>query len=424
VLFPELRPSDRWRRQGRGLLLEGLERQVFPDGGYVQHSANYHRLALGLAVWSARLAELNGEPLPPSTLTVIGRMARALAVQADPESGGTPAFGPDDGSDVLPLASAERGDVRPIVAAASRLALGETWYPPGPWDEASSWLGLGPGVRRDPPHDDDLMDAGLHYLRGAEARAGLRCVRFHERPGHSDQLHVDLSYRGRPLVLDPGSYLYNGPPPWDDGLATAFVHNAPIIDGREAMRRAGRFLWVDRAQGTFESRSRHDGVQQMRASHDGYRRIGVHLIRTVSQVEEGAWLVSDVARAPDATAHRLTVGWNLPDQAWEWLPGELRLAGADGGPWIGWDAPSAGSVRAGLVRAGRWVAGEQIDGPSDVWGWASPRYATIEPCLRLVLEITGNSPLCMRTRVAPSGRWPDRLLRIWDAPDAAGAAAP
>jgi hypothetical protein len=118
VLFPELRDSDRWRRTGYGLLEHGFARQVFSDGGYVQHSANYQRLALALGVWSARLAEVNGEPFPKDTLAAIVRLARSLAAQSD-RKGRTSAFGPDDGSNPLPLSSTEAGDARPVVAAAT-----------------------------------------------------------------------------------------------------------------------------------------------------------------------------------------------------------------------------------------------------------------------------------------------------------------
>jgi hypothetical protein len=147
VLFPELSDSARWRRTGYRLLLHGFARQVFSDGGYVQHSANYQRLALALGVWSARLADVNGEPFPKDTLAAIVRLARSLAAQAD-RKGRPSAFGPDDGTNPLPLSSTDAGDARPVVAAATRLALGETWYPAGPWDETSAWLGLG-GARRE-----------------------------------------------------------------------------------------------------------------------------------------------------------------------------------------------------------------------------------------------------------------------------------
>ena len=175
------------------------------------------------------------------------------------------------------MSSTDAGDARPFVAAATRLVLGETWYPPGPWDETSAWLGLGAAARTEAPQPADLPDTGFHYLRTRQTRGSLRCVRFHERPGHSDQLHVDLWAGEEPLSFDPGSYLYNGPPPWQDGLSDTAVHNAPMVDGEEPMRRAGRFLWVGRAQGRRLVRWQGESFTAVRGEHDGYRRLGVTL---------------------------------------------------------------------------------------------------------------------------------------------------
>jgi len=413
LLFPELRRSEEWRSLGRGLLETGLETQVFDDGGYVQHSTNYQRLALSLSVWSARLAELSAEPFPRASLRRIALLARSLAVQSSPESGESPVFGPDDGSDVLPLASTAHHDARPILAAASRLVIGESWYPPGAWDETSRWLGLGLGVRAQPPSTATLPETGLHYLEGPGTRGSLRCVRFQGRPGHADQLHADLAWGDQPFTIDPGSYLYNGPPPWQDGLAGAIVHNSPMVDGLEPMRRAGRFLWVGRAQGKLTGRWGGDHFQAVRGEHDGYRRLGVILTRTLALIDGLAWLVEDVAEG--AGGRRMTVGWNLPDAPWTWSNGELRIDLGEGEWRLGW---SGSLLRAGLARAGTWVAGEAAEGPVELWGWMSPTYSVRRPCLRLVLHIRGDLPLRLRTRLGRGGAWPEAMMRLWEDPRA------
>ena len=78
MLFPEVGAAAGWKRTGLHVLLHALRTQVFPDGGYVQHSANYHRLALQAATWAASLAQRNQEPLPPEALESIRRLASAL----------------------------------------------------------------------------------------------------------------------------------------------------------------------------------------------------------------------------------------------------------------------------------------------------------------------------------------------------------
>ena len=417
LMYPEFLESADWRRQGRAALEEGYASQVFDDGGYIQHSANYHRMALSLGTWAARLAEINGEPLSRRAHEALGRLSRGLAAQADPSTGQIACFGPDDASHVLPFTSTDSRDVRPAVAAGARLFLKESWYPAGAWDETSIWLGLGGGAGGEPPQPASLPQAGLHFLRGRHIHATLRCARFRRRPGHSDQLHIDLWWGSEPVAFDPGSYLYNGPLPWRNSLANGAVHNASLVNGQEPMRAAGPFLWVDRAQGTITGRFQEKGVQAIRAEHDGYQRLGVTTVRSLALVDQAAWLVVDEARG--AAARRLTVGWNLPDCEWTWGGDTLRLALAQGELLIEWKGPQA---VGGLVRAGHWIGGEQtgdtIAGGIETWGWRSPRYSSLAPCLRLVIEARSQGPLTLASRMVLGDAWTQAMDSLWTDPEA------
>jgi len=53
---------------------------------------------------------------------------------------------------------------------------------------------------------------------------------------------------GLNVAHDPGTYLYNAAPPWDNALAGSDVHNTVTVDGGDQMLRAGRFLYLDWAQ--------------------------------------------------------------------------------------------------------------------------------------------------------------------------------
>ena len=254
-----------------------------PDGGYIQHSGNYHRLALQLALWVARLAELNDEPLcRREAVDSLGWSTLALATLVDAGTGSPARFGPDDGTNVFPIGGAA-ADFRPTLQAASRAFLGRPLFGPGPWDAASAWLGLEThggtpvgrrSIRPTPPEAvGDLPLAGLHRLGGRQTWALFRAARFTSRPGHSDQLHVDLWWRGVNMALDPGSYLYRAPAPWDGGLAEAAVHNTVTIDGSDPMERAGPFLWLrwSQARSSEDGRSDDGSIEIVTAEHDGSR---------------------------------------------------------------------------------------------------------------------------------------------------------
>jgi hypothetical protein len=94
--------------------------------------------------------------------------------------------------------------------------------------------------------------------------AYLRLAHFKSRPGHADQLHLDLWWRGMNIAMDAGTFSYNNPPPWDNALSTTHVHNTITINGKDQMTRAGQFLWLDWAQAAVVT---HDLDLTGRADH-------------------------------------------------------------------------------------------------------------------------------------------------------------
>ncbi len=396
ILFPEFRAAGHWRRLGEQAFLDGLARQVFDDGGYIQHSTNYHRLALQLGLWVTRLLEMGGETLPERGRQPLARLTQALLTLTDPTTGKTPNLGPNDGALFLPLSACRFADYRPTTQAASLQFLGRPAYPPGPWDELGAWLGLGPVERAgqlSQRQATSLPQAGLSILVGRKGRGVLRCAAFHSRPGHSDQLHLDLWRGGQAIARDAGTYRYAGEGAWDNGLSGATVHNTLVLDGADPMRRAGRFLWLNWAQGRILGRwSAGSALEAVAAAHDGYRRQGATHRRTVVRAGEDVWLVLDdvVGRG----SHRAVLGWLLPDRPWSLCGTELSLdleTGRVAVTILGDDAD------VGLYRAGELLDGKPLQDASEVWGWYSPTYATRVPGLRLAAQIEGRLPLRLVT---------------------------
>ena len=416
LLFPEFAAANDWHRIGRGTLLHVLRTQVFPDGGYVQHSANYHRLALQAATWAASLAERNQEPLPSEAIGSIRQLTRALQALVDPIDGHAPNFGPNDGALILRLSDSEFTDFRPAVQSASRLVDGRSLYPSGPWDEACFWLRIGDTGR---PDDERLAaitalpDAGLHLFTAEKSRGLLRCARFTSRPGHSDQLHFDLRVGRQPVAIDAGTYLYNAAPPWDNSLMHAAVHNTILVDGQEPMLRSGRFLWLDWAQGRVLGRwESEDGrLRAITGEQDGFGRLGVIHRRTVLQASPNLWLVVDDILG--AGEHSARLGWLLADGRWSLRAGRLGIRYERSRVEVWFAAPGA---LAGLYRAGELVAGSRMGGEEQIKGWVAWTYADRQPALRLEVESTGPLPLRLITWLAVDGASTGAADLEWRAP--------
>jgi hypothetical protein len=399
TLLAGLAHASEWQQKGWRIFQRAIQRQIARDGTYVQHSMNYHRLMLQTALWMQALARDNGETFSRSTMERLAAATHWLLNQIDPLSGRAPNLGHNDGAIILPLATGEFGDYRPVAQAASRAFLGNPVLPAGPWDEMSLWLGLindanvpAPMHAPELPIQPTIKAPDLPsraIIRGQESWASLRAARYTNRPGQCDQLHVELWWRGQNLALDAGTFRYNGPPPWENGLATTVVHNTVMVDGREQMKHASRFLWLDWAQASYLPGT------ILAAEHTGYVRYGIRHQRSLAYSGTNHWQVIDtlLPERTQAEMHSAILHWLLPDLPWE-LSGttlgiktssgtiRLRLALAEG---------TTAQTYLQLVRAGKVLAGPGTAAP--VLGWYSPTYNLKIPALSFRFFIEGVLPL-------------------------------
>jgi len=416
LALPDHPQAGRWREAGWRWFVDGLESQIAGDGSYVQNSTNYHRLMLQLALWVGALARRNGLSLPERTISRLGLATRWLLALMDAESGRVPNLGPNDGAYILPLTSCPFSDYRPVLQAASQAFLGEAALPEGIWDEMGWWLGEKKnGDQRENEIPDavaiDAVASGVHeggspaVLHMGDAWAYLRAQRFTCRPGHADQLHVDLWWRGLNLAVDAGSYLYNAPPPWDNSLARSQVHNTVTVNGLDQMTRAGRFLWLEWAQARLVSReSSPDGaLVRLVAEHDGYRRLGVLHRRSLTCHPNGLWVVEDSLSSTASNSaitqskYAIRLHWLLPYWPWklEAGGGDVRLVVYS--PFgavtltVRQSSPPQDILSPTLVRAGECLSGSGLVEPFH--GWAAQSYGYKSPALSFAVQADSPLPL-------------------------------
>jgi hypothetical protein len=400
MLFPEFKQAGRWRGLGSRWFIRAMRDQVSPDGGYIQHSVNYHRLALQAALWAARLSETGGEPLPTATLGQIDRMTAWLERLVDPSTGAGPNFGPNDGAEILPLSILPFDDQRPTLQAARRLLHDEPRYGRGLWDEWSLWLGvLGrePAERETRPDEKSMSIAGsgLQLIAGREARGYLRAGRFHSRPGHADQMHLDLWFGPFNIAMDAGSYLYNADPPWDNALSGAAHHNTVLVDGVDAMIPAGRFLWLAWNQAKILGRWQSHGgdLEVLAAERPGDLAGEVTHRRTVVRAGDRRWFViDDLLGVGD---HRVDLNWLLPDLPCRFEAGSLVLSTPVGEVTLGIEPKKSAQSS---FRAGSIVSGPGMDEPIVTYGWFSPTYALKIPAIQLVNRWEQSLPLRIQSK--------------------------
>ncbi len=416
LALPAHPQARRWQRLGWHWLHHALQTQIGVDGAYVQHSTNYHRLMLQTALWTKRLALAQRQSLPQITNDRLVAATAWLWELGDPFSGHVPNLGPNDGAYILPLTIYPFHDFRPVLQAATQAFWGATKLPQGAWNEMVLWLsGPRSDVIQAEGKNSSLQQGPDSVIRlpGSKSWGYLRSARFNSRPGHADQLHFDLWWRGINVAQDPGSYLYNAPPPWDNALSCAAVHNTLMVNGREQMTRAGRFLWLDWAQGEVLERAQAEdrSWQKVTARHDGYRTLGIEHRRSATAYGEREWVVKDqllqaVGVQPSEKPVTAQLHWLLPD--WEWAVASedevsytLRLHSPYGWIELGMQAISKengllSNPQMQIARAGKLLFGPSPASP--VSGWIAPTYGTKLPALSVSFMVETALPTELASR--------------------------
>jgi hypothetical protein len=126
-----------WQAVGWKWFNQAIQKQISPDGTYVQQSVNYHRLMLQTGLWVYSL----DDSFPEETLELLAAATRWLSNLVDPTTGRVPNLGHNDGSYLQPLSGCAYHDYRPVLQASALAFLDQRPYPPGPWDEYPLWLG-------------------------------------------------------------------------------------------------------------------------------------------------------------------------------------------------------------------------------------------------------------------------------------------
>jgi hypothetical protein len=415
ILFPELEEARSWQELGAQLLHEAVVDQIAPDGTPRQHSFNYQRMILHQLLWFVQLARLHNIPIHQDIRERAQSAFEFLRCWVDANSGLVPNFGSDDGSLIFPLACGEYHDFRPLLQLGAAV-LDRPGLKPGPWNEAALWFGAEPAPDlnlHNQTHQTACPSASTGYFRLGDANswALIRAGRCTSRPFQADQLHMDIWWNGLNLVRDAGTYLYNGPTPWDNGLARTAVHSTVTVDHADQMVRAGRFLWVNWAQASGQASSSNGLIaDRFEGEHAGYRRFGVIHRRFVQWLHGGGWLIVDDLEADDPPPddpeaddlawngeHAFCLHWLCPDLPFEFADSPFRMMMNSDQSRFSWNIFSSHPGDARIIRSGKLAsgfAGAAFEHPAaDLLGWEASTYGDLRPAISIVHQCRSRLPL-------------------------------
>ena len=391
--------AEQWHQTGWKWFHRAIHDQINEHGLYIQHSMNYHRMMLQLALWMNLLSNQANEPFPEKTRTKLAQATYWYLTYIHPDSGFTPNLGHNDGSNLFAPCQTDYRDHRPTAQAASLAYLKRKAFPSTSWDEMSLWFKL-----KDKQKSLSITPAPdkLNILRigSIYSFAYLRAAQFNSRPAHADQLHTDIWFDGYALTLDAGTYLYNSPPDWKNALAGTSVHNTITIDDQDQMVRAGKFLWLDWAQ-AHQVEEQNPKIKAVTAEHDGYRRLGIIHRRRVQLIEENEWQIEDylIPTANHTDNHHACLHWLLPDWPWQLIDQSIELK-APFGTYRLTIKIKEGEIltkpEIDLIRAGKSLMLKRR--ATHISGWYSPTYNLKEPALSLCYQFRFCPPFVLVTQ--------------------------
>mgnify|MGYP000846474162 FL=1 len=307
-----------WLDEALALLESEVAHQTYLDGVNKEQALHYQLFVMEALCLVSHVLRTIGKALPASLverLRSMARYARACSVG----SGKYVEFGDDDEGVILCLGP-EKPCYPDYVLALVTLELESDyrWVEDVRCCETVGWLY---GKRRLQSANalpltqnasvESFPDGGVTIVRFDEGRGVLA---FDHGPlgfgrlaahGHADALSVQLYVDGEPVLVDPGTFIYNGDRRMRDKFRSTCVHNTMCVGGRDQSEALGPFLWGRKANVSGFAFEECEGRVIMSAEHDGYSPVCVR--RTV-KIQGAKAVVTDEVKGGEAAA----VFWHLP----------------------------------------------------------------------------------------------------------------
>ena len=236
-------------------------------------------------------------------------------------------------------------------------------------------------VLRDWVHDRQLVLAMDH------GPLGFLSIAEH---GHDDTLAVWLTYGGRALLADAGTYLYHAGGAWRDAFRGTPLHNTLSIGGESSSLVSGAFNWKAKAEASRLAVDDCLDTFSCEAAHDGYRgRFGVEHVRALQRVSPDTFCIQD--RLEGAAT---LVG----DVAIAFLSGEgIEIRATDRAGIF--DFVAEGTALLRLTGPEGW-AGSVVSGQDvERLGWRSPCFGVKTPSDQLIFRGAATSAMTMCTEL-------------------------
>ena len=319
ALFPELPESDTWASVASRSIRMHLERELYPDGGYMER-CGYHCVALSFTMHAVATIRANDvecrfpELMNPDILGRLRKMHEWMLFMTAPD-GRMPAFG--DAGASANLRFFERGAA---VFSMSELAWPLSFLAPAM---------IPPGITpREPNRTSVALDSQFTVMRDGWSPDSFFMVVDHGPLGgqhsHLDTVSFVAYAHGRPVAVDTGIGTTYEDPRYTTWFRDLRAHNVVAIDDLESEKVAERTLW--------QPGDDRDILGMRSRAYEG--ALGVRHDRTITFVKGTGWLILDelvAAEGDDLGAHKIDWLLHTPYELTDEGGGILHGAATGGG---------------------------------------------------------------------------------------------
>lgn len=362
MLFPELPYAEEWLAVGLKIMAQEANVQILPDGGNREQSFRYLAMMVDLCGLVTCLLKHHGRSAPSDIEQAWTRGRYFLqAFASSPDN--LPTVGDSDDGYAL----------SPYLRLSWKKSLCESELP-----AQSLQIFAASGYSK-------ILGAANHGdMRFSHGKLGLACTFGH---GHADALSICWNLDGKSLLVDPGTYLYDGNSHFRHYFRGTSAHNTIVVNDTDQALQSKEtpFGWSRAYTAKLIWHSKNlNGKTVLLANHDGYADSGViHWRALIYDHQFGRWLIWD--RLDGTGEHTLAMHWHIDAHA-KMMSDEIAINCA-GKSWFV-------SVQGG--KSCLYRADEQLP-----LGWISRKYGAKEPLNTLRTVIRTRLPHEFLTTINP-----------------------
>ncbi len=366
--------------------------QFATDGFNKECSTTYHRLMLELTTLGYQASRCAGADLGPKVRDRLIAAYRALQVLCDSQ-GHVPIVGDNDSGRVFPLAYRDDTYMTHLLPLGAAILDADELRGPASSPEVA--LLCGPAALDPTEHQSRdgkltttaghaLQSSGFFVLGNDADRVIVRCGPLSYRPTgshrHLDQLTINVTVGGLPIIVDPGQFCYTPWPDWRHHFVADENHAGLTIDDQPQCRRFilahGAFTIIPEDRPTCLSYDPGETNASFAGQHRGYERLtggAPHRRELRYSTNPSTWTLTD--RLPLRGPHRLR--WNFclhPQVTAQQISDEWHLCRGASTLVLGCHGPARRSSH--LAES-----------------WYAPAYGTKLATHALIFELASNGPV-------------------------------